>query len=32
MNGVVVETTLWDDSFKALVAKSKFAGWEGFEF
>jgi hypothetical protein len=27
----VVETTL-DDSFKALVAKSKFAGWEGFEF
>ena len=31
LNGVfVVETTLWDDNFKALVAKSKFAGWEGF--
>ncbi len=31
LNGVfVVETTLWDDNFKALVAKSKFASWEGF--
>lgn len=31
MNGVfVVETTLWDANFKALIAKSKFAGWEGF--
>lgn len=31
LNGVkVVETTLWDDNFKALVAGSKFAGWEGF--
>jgi hypothetical protein len=26
----VVETTLWDDAFKELVANSKFAGWEGF--
>lgn len=31
LNGVkVVETTLWDDNFKALVAGSKFASWEGF--
>lgn len=31
LNGVkVVETTLWDDNFKALVAGSKFATWEGF--
>ncbi|WP_222535772.1 3-keto-disaccharide hydrolase [Pedobacter polysacchareus] len=31
LNGVkVVQTTLWDDQFKALVAGSKFANWEGF--
>jgi hypothetical protein len=31
LNGVkVVSTTLWDDNFKALVAGSKFKGWEGF--
>ena len=31
LNGVkVVETMLWDDNFKALVAKSKFATWPGF--
>lgn len=31
LNGVkVVSTTLWDDQFKALVAGSKFAKWEGF--
>ncbi len=31
LNGViVVETVLWDDNFNALVAGSKFAGWEGF--
>jgi hypothetical protein len=27
----VVETTLWDDAFKELVANSKFAGWKGLE-
>jgi hypothetical protein len=26
----VVETSLWDDNWKALVAGSKFKGWEGF--
>ncbi|MGO4773153.1 DUF1080 domain-containing protein [Flavobacterium sp. W22_SRS_FK3] len=31
LNGViVVETVLWDDNFKALVAKSKFATWPSF--
>lgn len=31
LNGVkIVSTTLWDDQFKALVAGSKFKGWEGF--
>ena len=31
LNGVfVVETILWDDNFKSLVAGSKFATWEGF--
>ncbi|MCD0486635.1 DUF1080 domain-containing protein [Pedobacter sp. MC2016-14] len=31
LNGViVVKTILWDDQFKALVAGSKFANWEGF--
>jgi len=31
LNGVtVVKTTLWDQSWKDLVAKSKFAQWEGF--
>ncbi len=31
LNGVkVVATTLWDDNWKALVAKSKFAGWENW--
>ena len=31
LNGVVVvNTTLWDDQFKALVAGSKFATWAGF--
>lgn len=31
LNGViVVETKLWDDNFKTLVAGSKFATWEGF--
>jgi hypothetical protein len=31
LNGiVVVETVLWDDNFKALVAGSKFAAWPGF--
>ncbi|RZJ83417.1 MAG: DUF1080 domain-containing protein, partial [Chryseobacterium sp.] len=31
LNGVkVVSTTLWDDNWKALVAKSKFAGWENW--
>ncbi|MCZ7019494.1 family 16 glycoside hydrolase, partial [Salmonella enterica] len=28
LNGVyVVETKLWDDNFKALIAGSKFANW-----
>lgn len=31
LNGVkIVQTTLWDEQFKALVAGSKFANWEGF--
>lgn len=31
LNGVkVVKTTLWDDNWKALIAGSKFAKWEGF--
>lgn len=31
LNGVkVVKTTLWDESWKALIAGSKFAKWEGF--
>lgn len=31
MNGVkVVEYTLWSDSWKELVAKSKFKTWDGF--
>jgi hypothetical protein len=31
LNGVtIVETMLWDDNFKALIAGSKFATWEGF--
>ena len=31
LNGVkVVETMLWDDKFKSLVAGSKFATWPGF--
>lgn len=31
LNGVtVVTTTLWDDSWKALIAGSKFAKWQGF--
>jgi len=31
LNGVIiVETVLWDDNFKALVAGSKFATWPGF--
>lgn len=31
LNGViVVETTLWDDNFKKLIAGSKFATWPGF--
>ncbi|AOM77118.1 3-keto-disaccharide hydrolase [Pedobacter steynii] len=31
LNGVkIVSTTLWDDQFKALIAGSKFANWEGF--
>jgi len=31
LNGVkVVETMLWDEKFKALVAGSKFASWPGF--
>ncbi len=31
LNGVkVVNTTLWDDNWKALIAGSKFAKWEGF--
>ncbi len=31
LNGVeIVKTTLWDDNWKALIAGSKFSGWEGF--
>lgn len=31
LNGVkVVSTTLWDDNWKSLVAKSKFGGWENW--
>ncbi len=31
LNGVkIVKTTLWDDNWKALIAGSKFAKWEGF--
>ncbi|WP_199136848.1 3-keto-disaccharide hydrolase [Pedobacter sp. ASV12] len=31
LNGVtVVNTTLWDDNWKSLIAGSKFAKWEGF--
>jgi len=31
LNGVtIVETTLWDDNWKALIAGSKFKTWEGF--
>ncbi|MBZ4037464.1 DUF1080 domain-containing protein [Flavobacterium sp. 17A] len=31
LNGVVVvETTLWDENFKKLIAGSKFADWQGF--
>ncbi len=31
LNGViVVETVLWDDNFKALIAGSKFANWPNF--
>jgi len=31
LNGVIiVETILWDDNFRALVAGSKFAAWPGF--
>ncbi|EDM35649.1 hypothetical protein PBAL39_03869 [Pedobacter sp. BAL39] len=31
LNGVtVVKTTLWNDDFKALLAKSKFATWKDF--
>lgn len=31
LNGVVVvDTVLWDDNFKKLIAKSKFADWPGF--
>jgi hypothetical protein len=31
LNGVIiVETVLWDDNFRALVAGSKFAAWPGF--
>ncbi|RZK42234.1 MAG: DUF1080 domain-containing protein [Pedobacter sp.] len=31
LNGVkVVNTTMWDDNWKALIAGSKFATWEGF--
>ncbi|WP_129716254.1 DUF1080 domain-containing protein [Pedobacter sp. SYP-B3415] len=26
----VVKTTMWDDNWKALIAGSKFAKWEGF--
>lgn len=31
LNGVtIVNTTLWDDNWKALIAGSKFAKWQGF--
>ena len=31
LNGVkIVETTMWDDNWKALIAGSKFAKWQGF--
>lgn len=31
LNGVkIVETTMWDDNWKALIAGSKFKTWEGF--
>lgn len=31
LNGVkTVETTLWDDQWKSMVAESKFSQWEGF--
>ncbi|MBB2145613.1 DUF1080 domain-containing protein [Pedobacter sp. LMG 31464] len=31
LNGVkVVNTTMWDDNWKALIAGSKFKTWEGF--
>jgi hypothetical protein len=31
LNGVnVVSTTMWDDNWKELIAKSKFATWQGF--
>ncbi len=31
LNGVkVVETTMWDENWKNLIAGSKFAKWEGF--
>ena len=31
LNGVkTVQTTVWDDNWKALIAGSKFAKWEGF--
>jgi hypothetical protein len=31
LNGVkTVQTTLWDDNWKSLLAGSKFAKWEGF--
>ncbi|MGF1923555.1 MAG: 3-keto-disaccharide hydrolase [Bacteroidia bacterium] len=31
LNGVkIVETTVWDDNWKALIAGSKFAKWQGF--
>ena len=31
LNGVkVVQTTMWNDNWKALIAGSKFAKWEGF--
>lgn len=31
LNGVkIVETTVWDDNWKALIAGSKFADWQGF--
>jgi len=31
LNGVtVVKTTLWDQNWKDIISKSKFASWEGF--